>query len=135
MDHPASELGHSEELLREGAKLSAWWRLKAHTTTTIGATANHWNCATNFRMGQCDVQTGHRLEGFCRVGNVHAVFVSRTRPCAFKSKRLQTRDPRRLRSETVCGMIGDPLGRSHRPETRGLSFPFYPNKPAADCSI
>jgi hypothetical protein len=40
-------------------------------------------------MGQCDVQTGHRLEGCCRVGNVLAVFVSRTRPRAFKSKRLQ----------------------------------------------
>jgi len=44
-------------------------------------------------MGQCDVQTGHRLEGCCRVGNVLVVFVSRTRPCAFKRKRLQAPGP------------------------------------------
>src|ERR1700751_1791943 len=46
---------------------------------TIGATANHWNYATIFRVCQCGVQTGYRLEGFCRVGDVLAVFVSRAR--------------------------------------------------------
>jgi hypothetical protein len=41
---------------------------------TIRATANYWHYATIFRVCQCGVQTGYRLEGFCRVGNVLAVF-------------------------------------------------------------
>src|ERR1700761_3274126 len=48
---------------------------------------------TRFSHGQCDVQTRHCLEGLCRIGNVLAVFISRTRPCAFKSKRLQATRP------------------------------------------
>src|SRR5260221_5665123 len=104
-------------------------RLKARTTTTIGALPTTRTAQPIFAWANVTFKQATVLKGVIASRTfLPSLFRERARVPS-KANASKPRDPRRLRSETGRGMIQ--AARSVAPiaaETEDLSFPLYPKK-------